>query len=69
MVKSSIFKLCTTTRGTANTYAASEITTPHSAYAQHIQRSQHEYGAITDIMILLKPIHKTSLFMTNEQLL
>jgi len=39
-----------------------------SAYAQHILRNQHEYGTITDTTILLKPIHKTSLFILYEQL-
>jgi len=38
------------------------------AYAQHILRNQHEYGTITDIMTLLKPIHKTSLLIPYEQL-
>ena len=55
-------------RGTANTFATSEITTPQSAYAQHILRNQHEYGAITDTMTLLKPIHKTSLLKPYKQL-
>ena len=40
---------------------------PHSAYAQHILRNQHEYGTITDTTILLKPIHKTSLLIPYEQ--
>ena len=39
-----------------------------SAYAQHILRNQHEYGTIIDTMTLLKPIHKTSLLITYEQI-
>jgi len=41
---------------------------PQSAYAQHILRNQHEYGTVTDFMILLKPIHKTSWLIPYEQL-
>jgi hypothetical protein len=41
---------------------------PQSAYAQHILKHLHEYGSITDIMPLLKPIHKTSLLIPYEQL-
>jgi len=41
---------------------------PQSAYAQHILRNQHEYRTITDTMTLLKPIHKTSLLISYEQL-
>ena len=48
-------------------HRTSEITTPQSAYAQHILRNQHEYGTITDTVTLLKPIHKTSLLIPYEQ--
>jgi len=46
----------------------STITTPQSAYAQHILRYQHEYGTIMDTMTLLKPVHKTSVLIPYEQL-
>ena len=41
---------------------------PHPAYGQHILRNQHEYGTITDIVTLLKPIYMTSLLISYEQL-
>jgi hypothetical protein len=41
---------------------------PQSAYAQHIPQNLHEYGSITDTMSILKPIYKTSLLISYEQL-
>ena len=34
---------------------------PQSAYAQHILQNRYEYGAITDTMTPLKPIHEMSM--------
>ena len=42
---------------------------PKSAYTQHILQNVHEYGTITETMSLLKPIRKTSLLISYEQLL
>jgi hypothetical protein len=41
---------------------------PQSAYAQHFVQNLHEYGSITDTMSIIKPIHKTSMLISYEQL-
>ena len=40
---------------------------PQSAYAQHIQQNQHEYGQMNSIMTLLKPLNNPSLLIPYEQ--
>jgi len=40
---------------------------PQSAYAQHILNNRHEYGALDNLMTLLKPIHNQNLLTTYEQ--
>jgi hypothetical protein len=41
---------------------------PQSAYEQHILQNLNDYGSIADTMSLLKPIHKTSMLISYEQL-
>ena len=40
---------------------------PQSEYAQHILQNQHEYGQITSIITLLKPLNNPSLFIPYKQ--
>jgi len=42
---------------------------PQSAYALRILQNRHEYGLLKDTMTLLKPIHKSSMLISYEQLL
>ena len=41
---------------------------PQSAYAHHILQNLHEYGPMVDTMTLLKPMYKTSMLTSYEQL-
>jgi len=41
---------------------------PQSAYAQHILRSQHEYGTMNYVMTLLKPHNNPNMLTPYEQL-
>jgi len=40
---------------------------PHSAYAQHILRNQHEYGTMNNLMTLLKPLNSPNVLNPYEQ--
>ena len=40
---------------------------PQSAYAQHILHNQHEYGALNELMALLKPLKHENILIPYEQ--
>jgi len=40
---------------------------PQSAYAQHIQQNQQEYGQMNNIMTLMKPLNNPSLLIPYKQ--
>jgi len=38
-----------------------------TAFAQHILKNQHEYGQMSSIMTLLKPLNNPSMLIPNKQ--
>jgi len=40
---------------------------PQSAFAQHILQNQHEYGQMSSIMTLLKPLSSPSMLIPYQQ--
>jgi hypothetical protein len=44
------------------------VLNPQSAYAQHILQNLHKYGTINDTMLLLQPVHTTTMLVPYEQL-